>query len=645
MRPAGLLLLAILALGRPAAAQEADSLALAPPDPSAADSSATEAPLPMGPAAPPPGAVVSAVPARTRSATAAEALASAPGAFLYDLGTPGAAHGLALGGLAPRRLGLALDGLPATDLFSGRPAWELLPAEVLGPLRLAPGRFGEPLGVEAGTRAFAAAVPVTELRYLTGPDALQFVSATHAQTRRPGFAGRDGRLTALFHVAGRRAEGPIEASGVNGWRLLARAGLVRPRFALELSERHTRERAGAGGGVLPGADPFAGRPPVVSPRAERETIRNDLAATLRLRLVGGAPLTAAASWTAETFRYANPDLGPDTLAAVGRRYGLRLEQPLEAGAHRLVLRADAWADRLTGGNALGGGTEGALHLAIVDSLALGGLDIGLAAGWHRAPGAAFPTASAGAERQLGATRLRLGARYAGAAPARMEREGFGGVLRIANPAGTERTLAAEAALEAALGPFDLAAEARWLRQEDPRVLLAGADSVAAFETVAGAFGRIVGALGLGWRERASRGFHLRVRGNVHRFLNPDASPVHRREAGALPEAWGTARLGWRARALFEGALDLDLAIEGRGWTAFRGRMLHAPTGLFALPPPGAAGVPAGGTVGVLAEARLGRRALVFVSYANALGGRTYAVPVHPLPGPGLRLGLFWVLVN
>src|SRR5690606_17363274 len=150
------------------------------------------------------------------------------------------------------------------------------------------------------------------------------------------------------------------------------------------------------------------------------------------------------------------------------------------------------------------------HLALVDSLALGGFDLGLMAGWHQAPGASFPTASVGVERRLGAARIRLGARYAGAAYARMERAGFGDVPRVATPAGTERTLMAEAAFEAALGPFDLAAEAAWLRQEDPRVLLVGADSVAAFETVAGSFGRVVGALGLGWRDRASRGLYLRL---------------------------------------------------------------------------------------------------------------------------------------
>src|SRR5690554_6961490 len=48
------------------------------------------------------------------------------------------------------------------------------------------------------------------------------------------------------------------------------------------------------GGVLPGANPFAGSAPVVNVRAERETIRNDLAATLRFRLLGAAPLTATA---------------------------------------------------------------------------------------------------------------------------------------------------------------------------------------------------------------------------------------------------------------------------------------------------------------------------------------------------------------
>ena len=104
----------------------------------------------------------------------------------------------------------------------------------------------------------------------------------------------------------------------------------------------------------------------------------------------------------------------------------------------------------------------------------------------------------------------------------------------------------------------------------------------------------------------------------------------------------------RALDLFDGALDLDFAVRGRGWAEFRGRRFHAPTALFALPPVEARRVEPSGTLGAIAEAGLGGgRATVFVTYENALAGRaytgTYVVPVYPLPGPFLRFGVFWLL--
>ena len=57
-----------------------------------------------------------------------------------------------------------------------------------------------------------------------------------------------------------------------------------------------------------------------------------------------------------------------------------------------------------------------------------------------------------------------------------------------------------------------------------------------------------------------------------------------------------------------------------------------------------------GTLDVLAEAGVGGgRATAFVLYENVLARRAYpgayVVPVHPLPGPRLRFGIFWLLAN
>src|SRR5690606_688935 len=184
----------------PAAAQAPDSLAVRPD---------TAAVALVAPERPEPGQPVTPVPALTPVLDVAALLGDVPGAFAYHLGAPGWPHGLALDGRPPEAHALALDGRPYDDLFTGRPRGDLLPLEVLGRLRLAATRYGRPGAVAATVRPFRAAAPVTELRYLPGQEGIQYVSAAHAQTRRPpGFlrgAAGQGRLTVLGYVAGRRA--------------------------------------------------------------------------------------------------------------------------------------------------------------------------------------------------------------------------------------------------------------------------------------------------------------------------------------------------------------------------------------------------------------------------------------------------------
>ena len=664
-----LLSVLLLLLAGPAAAQVPDSAAVADTlaadslviadtlgvsaDTLAVDSVAPRGAVPFAEAEP--GRVVTAVPARQPVLGAAELLGGLPGAFHYDLGVPSAPDGIALGGLAPRRVSLTLDGVPAMDLFSGRPAWELLPLDALAPLRLAP-RFGEAAGVDARLRAFAARVPITELRYRTGGGGLQFISATHAQTRRPGIlralGGDRARLQALVHVSGRQADGEYAGAAVRGWQVLARVGVALPAFSLEITERHGRDRSGARSGLVPpGAfetiyDRDAAT--VLDPNAERETIRNDLAATLRLPLLA-EPITATVYWTAETFHYANLPVLPDTLTARGDRLGFRLLQPFRLGPNRLFARAGGWLDRADPGPAFAAPDDhAAFHLALLDSLTVGSFEVELEGGLHRA-GATFPVLGARVAWPGEAFRAEAGIRRAGALPSRMQREGFGPLLRTDGTEDAERTLSFDAGLDLRLGPFDLGLRAEALQQTDPTALVL-TDTVATFVRVDGAFRRATGSLALGWRDHAARGLYARSRVNAHAFLNRDDSPAHRREADAVPPLWGHARLGWRARGLFDGNLDLDLALRGRFWTAFRSRALHAPTALYALPFTTDRPADGRGTLDVLAEAGIGGgRATVFVLYENVLASRAYpgahVVPVYPLPNPRLRFGVFWLLPN
>ena len=389
---------------------------------------------------------------------------------------------------------------------------------------------------------------------------------------------------------------------------------------------------------------------VLRPNAERETIRNDLAATIRLPILA-APLTATAFWTAETFRYVDPTSQTDTLETRGDRTGVRVVQPLRLGPHRLRVQAEGWLDEVDAGTVFADeSAQSSLHLTVQDSLAVAGFELDAEAGFHGGAGASFPSVGLRVERAGRVGQAFTSVRYAGATYARMERVGFGDLVRAAEPVGDERTLVAAAGFDAALGAFDFGLEADAVQRSDPRLLLAEGDTAVAFVTAEGAFRRVTGTLRLGWRDRAARGIYVRVRASAQTALGEDDSDLHRREADALPPLWGTARLGFRALALFDGALDLDLALRGRGWTAFRGRRFHAPTALFALSELDARPVDASGTLDVLAEAGIGGgRATVFVAYENALASRAYAgsyiVPVYPLPGPLLRFGVFWLLPN
>ncbi|MEP0547377.1 MAG: hypothetical protein ABJF88_10635 [Rhodothermales bacterium] len=669
-----LALLALLALSTPARAQVLDSAAVAdslvvPADtlvapvdslgvPADTTARRRPSPLPVGFAGPEPGLVAGSIPARAPVFHAAALLGERPGAFHYDLGVPGWADGVAFGGLAPRRTALSLDGVPATDLFSGRPAFELLPLDVLAPLRLGP-RYGSPVGVAMNLRAYAAAVPVTELRYRTGGDGLQFISATHAQTRRPGWVRRLGgdraRLQALFHVSGRESDRDFAGFDGNGWQALGRIGIALPAFSFEVTERHGRDRVGAPGGTAPtGGDFDTALDPdlatVLDPSAERETIRNDLAATLRLPLLAD-PLTATAFWTAETFRYIDPTSPTDTLETRGDRTGLRVVQPLRIGLHRLRVQAEGWVEEVDPGAAFTDeSAQSTLHLTVQDSLAVAGFDLDAEAGLHTGAEASFPSLGLRVERAGGAARAFASARYGGATVGRIERVGFGDVVRAAGTGGDERTWIAAAGFDAVLGAFDLGFEAELVQRTDPRLLLAEGDTAAVFVTAPGTFRRATATLRFGWRDRAARGLYLRAQASAQTALNEADSDLHRREAEVIPPLWGTARLGVRALDLFDGALDLDLALRGRGWTAFRGRRFHAPTALFALAELDDRPVDASGTLDVLAEAGIGGgRATVFVAYENALATRAYAgayvVPVYPLPGPRLRFGVFWLLPN
>ena len=589
------------------------------------------------------------VPVTTPEADGLALLGQIPGAFLYDFGDTGWADGLSLDGRSPQRASLALDGIPFTDLFTERPQTELLPAAVLGRFRLEGTRFGHPGALNAYVRPaeWRGSTPITEIHYQTGQEGLQYVSATHAQTRTPpGLMGGDGgRLSMMGHVSGTQSDGLFAGGSLRAWQALGRISLSRPGFAATLTEFHAKHTIGARAGVA--ADfPAAYNPAaatVLDPLAERETVRNDLALTVRVPLEN-EPMTATAFWTLQHERYT--PTGIDTLEARGNRYGGGLSLPFRARAHNVSLRLDGWMDDKPGGRMnpfTGIGTRTQLHAALADSVSVSGLGLTTQVGVHSVGGEVFPSGQIRVEH--GGAFAGLG--YAGHVPGRVESTGYSTRITGLDIATAERTASAEAGFAFRSGSVEVQLRGFAKLTTNPRALVSDGIGGAAFVDLAGDVQRAGGSLTIAWRSDAERGFYAKATANAATVLNPDDSDLHRREADALPSIWANGRLGVRALGLFGNNLDLDLAMQGRAWSAFRSRTFIPAAALFALPASTSPDVPASGVLDLVVEARLQRRATLFLLYENVLATRTYdgafIVPVYPLPAHRVRFGLFWTL--
>lgn len=667
------LVLASSLAARSARAQTPDSLA-AP----AADSLAVAADSLLTPAdtarggpllpldAPPPGAVVDAAPpASTFALGAPPLLARLPAAFLYDPGTPGAPAGWSRYALAPDAVALRLDGRPLDDGVTGRPAYDLLPWELLAPLALAPGGPDAPHTLHARLRPYVAARPYTELRYRSADGGLQRIAGVHSQNRRRTLLGQAGLLGALFGYVDGVADGEYPGARARTRHLALRLRFYGPRWSAELSELNSLHRAGAHGGVVPFGGVFGTvynrfDPQTENPRARRQTIRNDLAATLRARLLPAGPTTLTAYWTRHHVAFTDPDrpAAVDTLRVRADRLGAGAEQTFALAGHRLRVRADAWLDAWAPNAAVADAPARLVVRAVAgDSLRLGGTDVYAEAGVSGRPAALAPSFVLDARRPLGPLAATATLTYTARDAPFAERVGFGPYLVPVPDAPLARTALARAGLRAQAGAFDASAFGFAHTTAHARLLLtegtvdaygiAPADTVRA--VVAGAPVAYAGAgLDLGWRRDAARGLYAVLRPTVARLLDPGATDAHARLDAALPRAWVHARLGVRAR-LFRGDLALDARAEGTAWTALRSRTLHPATGRLALPPAGARAFGPSGTLDLIAEAGV-RTATFFVAWENALSGTVVTpgnlvVPVYPLPDRRFRFGVYWPILD
>ncbi|PAP76132.1 hypothetical protein [Rubrivirga marina] len=670
MRPA--LALAVAALAAAASAQVPDSTAA--PDPPGdvralpADSLAPRVAADsarLGPEAEPvppfalaPGRPVTPVPATTAALDVAALLADVPGAFVYRLGAPGSTAGAALDGLGPDLPALMLDGRPVVDLITGAPRYDLLPLAAIGPLRTEAAALGRP-GVQASLRDLRLGVPVTELRYLGGQDAIQHASGTHAQTRRPPAFLRGGsdasRLTLTGHAASRSADSPFAGGDVAHTDAFGRLLLTQPLVAAEVGVMYTDRTEGARAGVVPSAGlPVEGifsasTATVRGSGATRRTLRTEPWLRLRLPFARSAPTDVGASIALQRSVFVRADGTGDTLRVHGRRLAAFAEQPLRVGPNRLVLRLDVMAEPAPGPEAgvlTGAESRLGLHAAITDSLRLGQASVVLGAGFHQVEDARWPSASA----RVTAGPASAGVMLGGRAPSWLDAVGLSGSVIPATSTEAEQTLSADAALRLRRGDWRLDLRAFGSATLNGLHLVSLGDTLAAV-TVAGEPIRQGGiSMGGGWRERVRRGFYANVRGTARAVLS-SGSDLHDRIDASLPRVWATGRLGVRAEDIGDGVVDVDLAVASTAWTAFRSVRVEPATGALVLPEPGGSlgfELPARALVGLEATATFSAQASLFVRYDHALGERAYGAVVtqgEPLPPHVLRFGVFWALLN
>ena len=570
--------------------------------------------------------------------------AEMPHRFFYDLGSTGFPHGVGAYGLRPEQQSLTLDGVPFDDLFTGRTRFDLLPLELLGELGDAPA-FGYVAGTSATLRPLPAPVARTELRYVTGQEGVQHIGATHAQDRRPGFVGEDGRLGLLAHVSGRDANGYYGASDTGGFRVLGRFRLLRPAYTVEVVELQQRQSDEARSGV----GSFNPSAAVAGFGTERETVRNDLWATAKRRDVLGGEVSGTAFWTVQRSSYSAPDTALAQGSARGDRIGARMAYDAVAGPHALRLSATAWQDGAPDGTALADRSASSFaELRLQDALRFGALSVQADVAAQQLDGVLVPAGAL--QVGLPEAGIEATARLGHLPASRLERGGGFGIASDIDQ--TSRVASAQADWHRPLGLLDVRLSVYALQQYRLAVPAFDPAGIGVADSVAvrsddSALLRYGAEARLGWRSVTARGPYATLVASTQ--SGSAESDLGERLLQSLPDYWGRAELGWRATGVFAGVLDLDAAVGGRYWPAFQSLDFHAPAALFALPDPGAPLVPRSATLDARFTARVQRRATVFLLYQNALGERavagSYVVPVFPITPHQLSFGVFWTLLN
>ena len=607
--------------------------------------------VPVGLTEPEPGwALDSVVVIRTRFDQLADVLGEQPGSFLYDLGLAGFPSSWAPYALAPHRVGLTYDGLAFDDLFDGRPRYDLVPHELLVPLRQDETARGYPVILQATSRTFQTRRPLTELRYHSGQYGLQYISGMHVQDRSRALFGQPGRMNVLFRYGGSVSQGDYPNS-----KARSRQGYLRLRYEqagwmIALSNGFAKWQRGVHGGISYTSvfDTIYNRfgANVRLSSAQHTTKRNDLNLTLRTRWMGALPpVTATLNWTSQVSRFVDQD----TLSALMHRYGMRVRQYLrnQPGGHRMLIRFDTWIDRWRDGTAWADSLvdpQAQMHLALRNETRIWGGEGMVDVGLHRVGSTIYPSVGLHFNRSRGQSGWFLGTGWTGQAATLFERSGFGDVvIPSPSPPGTEQVLFGRLGGRVAYRMYDAqitlfthrtnryldyyltdVTDEVQIRQSDHPHTWVGLGSI------------------LGWRRMARRGFYGQFRFDLFRQLDATASDASVRTSTSLPEFTTDLRLGVRFNAFSE--FKLDVYMRGRFWSAFRSRVFHPQTTLLVLPRASAVTLGPSGTLDLFLSGDI-RGATLFLSMENVLSGWVYPgtllVPIYPLPEQYVRFGVYW----
>ncbi len=598
---------------------------------------------------------------RRAHASMPETIAEAPGSFVYHLGPEGWPHGWSRYGLPPHRADYWLNDRRYVDPVTQQPRYDLLP--MLFTTRPSPeipaGRHGA-LGLSQQWRFFTPDRPLTELRYRRGGGDLQAVEIVHTQGRPVSWLGRPARFAATFGYGGRSTADTYTSTEINLERqVLLRIRYQQDRWGLDLTNYAVRHRVETHGGVEPlteGVRATLFAPELASVRTEgkRQTIRNDLALRLRWAWSERLPATQlSGGWTSNTF---------DVQGFFDKRtlrshvVTTTLRQPLRWHSHQAeavgyVEHQPAPSDTM----AVGTPALTRMQLGVRDSTMWRGTVLRAAGHVHQHTNhGVYPSGHVEAERALGS--LMVEARLASTArpSSRLETYGSGDLVTPLDDPVLTRTHRAHLSLQSRWRTLDGRIEAFGHRTERAVDAERGDDPLERTVRVIPDPVDVMGVSGrLRWRYAAERGLYAVVQGTALQVRQSDA-PLLQQHAVSVPEAYGRGRLG--ARFVLFQDLKIDLYAEAYGWSDFRSRWFHAPTGQFTLPAldaPATPGTPAtlspDGVVNVHAEADL-RGAELMVSFENALAGTnvtpgTYVVPTYPLPGQRFRFSIHWPLFD